>query len=257
MKKLKILSIFSLILLILTTFAYITIEPVFRLWDAIDRDDEKRIRSLKGNQFALNFPTISGTSPLLYAMESKSQRAFHELLEIGENPNVFLSRGRIVTLLAAREKDPYWLRQVLDHGGDPNILNSHARKWRQGYPLNFAIEARLFANAKLLLERNANPNSYGDTIQTPLATASDSSEYETAMLLLDYGADPHLRQRNAMSFAYSIHDRRPSVYKQVDLQKKCQLLIDKLKQLGIDTTKTHWEGEYLVFDDLDEQGKGE
>lgn len=257
MKKLKILAIFAFFLLFATAAIYSTIEPVFRLWDAIDRDDEKTILSLKGNKFALGFPTVSGTSPLLYAMECKSQHAFLALLECGEDPNKFLSRGRIVTSIAAANKDPYWLRQVLEHGGDPNVLNSHAREWRQGYPLNFAINSRMLVNAKMLIEKGANPNSHGATIQSPLAQATATNQFEVALILLDNGADPKLREVNGMSFVWAIYGKKPTLFRIAHDREKLQVLLTRLRDMGIDPYKHHREGEYFVFDDLDEEAKKE
>lgn len=87
---------------------------------------------------------------------------------------------------AAQADDPVYLRLLLDHGGDPDTVNTNDE------PLTFVafLHQNRWQNVKLLIERGARVND--DTVYpgSPLEWYSGRGGFEQSYWLLQHGADP-------------------------------------------------------------------
>lgn len=135
----------------------------------------------------VNARGVDGMTALLWAMSRRSKKGVAWLLEHGADPNVVLTLdGSSAISLAAMQEDPWYLKEVLAHGGNLNIrnpLNGHT-------PLVDAMAGRLDNNARLLIAAGANMNTFDSLGLTPLIEAAANQRYELVYDMLVAGADP-------------------------------------------------------------------
>lgn len=94
--------------------------------------------------------------------------------------------------MAARLENPDYLRALLEHGGDPNLIVN--RQWN--IPVLYrAIMSRRPDNVLLLLEFGADIDHRDGANVTPLNRATTARMFEIALLLLRQGADPTIKNR--------------------------------------------------------------
>jgi uncharacterized protein len=95
---------------------------------------------------------------------------------------------------AAQEENPIYLKLLLEHGGDPNTLNTNDE------PLTFIafIKQNQWQNVKLLIEHGADANS--DTVfpGSPLDWYAGRGGFEQVYWLLQHGADPTKKATGTM-----------------------------------------------------------
>lgn len=238
------------IIVSLIIFGILVVYPYVTFWRYIQQDNGAAIQKLGWMSYAINLPTFSGDSPLMYCLKNDKKKSFSAILEAGVNPNESLSSGQIVTCSAAAENDVYWLEKVMEHNGDPNIVTLQASHSRRANPLNYAISKGRLRNIKFLVDAGANVNFCSDDVRSPLATAADRRDFDVVLFLLDHGADPHLREIDSRSFAAAMQFENPNDYVHDEDRKKSQKVIDRLRDFGIDVKKHHWEGKYLVWDTI-------
>jgi hypothetical protein len=115
------------------------------------------------------------------------------LLDNGADPNRAVpALGRAI-VWAAKAANPRLLQAFLDHGGDANTINP------DGEPLAMvAALAGRWDNVRLLVERGAdvNASAHGIAGDTLLGHYS-SGQFDKALWLLEHGADPSYRIKQA------------------------------------------------------------
>jgi uncharacterized protein len=172
------------------------------------------------------------------------------LLDNGANPNARNPKTRTehypdgsggtffthnnAMVYAAMNEDAAYLKLLIEHGGDPNTLNSN------GETLLFQsfIWHNQWQNVQALVEHGANVNAItqGDSI---LIDYTSEGNFEAAYWLLQHGADPQAETRTKTSpdeairyFAIEDIFWYPLNPRVVDWQRKCQqwLLIHGFKR---------------------------
>ncbi len=219
-----------------------------QVWKAIDDGDVTSIEQLsKNNKAVLSKVRLDGDTPLLYAMKKGEKECFEALLKCGADPNQIVGRnGKAAPNYAAADRDSYYLRTLLLYGGNPNLDNQSHPRFR-GSPLLFAIQNNHIENAKLLIAAGADVDLKIESQHCPLTEAAATDAFEIVIVLIDSGADIQVHEKGRMSFAYLMHQKRPDLYTHPPTRDACQKVWDKLKEMGVDPEKAHWEGEYFVW----------
>lgn len=181
-----------------------------------DRGAKKLIRAIESGDTALadkilaegvdvNGQDRTGMTPLLQSLLSGNEPLYKQLLARGANPNVCTTKGQCVMNEAA-DRDGPWLELALNHGGDPNTLNSGNPFYPNRTPLFYAIshehldiESWHARNVDLLIKAGANVNHQDSRGQSPLLRAARTGGYESVVLLLQAGADPTLPEKNGLN----------------------------------------------------------
>ena len=130
---------------------------------------------------------------LWWAMLHSSKKGVSWLLDHGANPNITFARngtvflsGTSATSLAAMLADPWFLKEVLTHGGDVNYrnpLNLHT-------PIFDALASDRQDNVRALIAAGAEMNTYDHLQMTPLLEAAANQKFELVYDMLNAGADP-------------------------------------------------------------------
>ena len=140
-----------------------------------------------------------GMTPLFWAISKQNLQGFRWLLDHGANANT-LTRWQTADgqteiasalALAAVMKDSSYLQMLLDHGGDPNAVTND---WEQT-PIYAVIMRRGIDNVKLLIEYHADLNHQDKSLKTPMLEAVNARMYAIALLLLQSGADPTVKDK--------------------------------------------------------------
>jgi ankyrin repeat protein len=207
---------------------------------AIKANDIAAIRLIGSkDEELLNKPSKRQT-PLEYAFSLKNKEAYLALLEYGADPDQFLHDQQTVTFRAAGNDDSYWLAKALDHGASPDLMTkTHSNN--RGTPLEIAIYEKHLKNIELLVEAGADLNQ---PLRPPpmnftaLDQAASGELWETALLLVKKGADPH---RCCEGSVFMFRLKTPDKY-HLEL-KSFQELSDYLVSQKLDLTKAEWNGK--------------
>ena len=134
-------------------------------------------------------PNIIGKhdiTPIWWAAWTQNLKGFTALLEAGANPNLCRREGLSLMILITRMKDPRYLEEALNHGGDPNF--------RDVNPIKTPIfEAVMYSDAlrqrELLLSAGANLNAQDGNGETPIMRAIEArGDYKLVWEFLQRGA---------------------------------------------------------------------
>ena len=164
------------------------------------RDDEERtplrlashdaqvdiMRWLLDHGADVNARTSSGLTPLSGAAAGMHVDAVQLLLE--HNADINSQSGGITALsraLGSEAEEVSILRQLLEHGADPNI-----RTWYDSTPLHQASSYGLLEAARLLLSYGAKVDEKDGKGRTSFQLAASEGHYEITKLLLEHGAVP-------------------------------------------------------------------
>jgi ankyrin repeat protein len=202
---------------------YFSDPVVVRLADAVAQGDAAEIDALVKQGADVNATGKLGYTLLTWAMFNSNPRGFESLLDHGADPfrpawdrpegHSLSEKPPFVAELCVGTKRSDYLKALLKRGMDPN----HPRS--DGTPMLFhAVWQRHIPHAAMLLDAGADINSVsqGDGY-TPLMNAVAGSQFEMAMFLLKWGADPTIRtkwQHNAVdviqdpSRGYTATERR-------------------------------------------------
>jgi len=131
-------------------------------------------------------------TPLHQAYEAGDKKRFVKLLQDGADPNYRPRAATCLLHLTTKNHDSFWLRAVLKHGGDPDLLDTGHPYAPDISPLFSAIFARQHENVRLLLAAGADPNFVTRRGDMPLLATQNTNNWNTVLLLLDSGADPRL-----------------------------------------------------------------
>ena len=180
-----------------------------KLADAAGRGDTKQMQELVAQGVPINGVGERGMTPLLWALGKRNMAGFLWLLEHGADPN-FVSccdtkRPKLSPMaMAAQGNDSRFLKVLLSHRGNPNLIIDDAERT----PIFYAVTLRRMPNIELLIQHHADLNrvtqsditvmAFGDTV---LQQALDSSQFEIALLLLRAGADPCVKDRSGHTVA--------------------------------------------------------
>jgi uncharacterized protein len=153
-------------------------------------DELERLVAKGANVNALGADDMTA---LWWAMLHSSKKGVSWLLDHEANPNITFARsgtvflsGTSATSLAAMLADPWFLKEVLTHGGDVNYrnpLNLHT-------PIFDALAADRQDNVRTLIAAGAEMNTYDHLEMTPLLEAAANQRFELVYDMLNAGADP-------------------------------------------------------------------
>jgi ankyrin repeat protein len=212
-------------------------DPVMiRLANAVAAEDVQQIDGLVAQGADVNATGTRGLGLLMWAMAKNSPKGFARLLDHGANPLLpaldapaDAKPGRKMPFIAeyaAQNKSTAYLQALLDRGLDPNLNRAN------GTPLLFhAIESHAQWNVKVLLDAGADANrSSPDNVETPLQVAMLIRQLEIALLLIERGADPALKNRWGYSAIDVLTD--PKQGYSADQRLMREKLLAELKRRG-------------------------
>ncbi len=195
-------------------------ELEFDFLTAVFSNDFQAVKEIisRNPDLNINLQTISGYTPLMFALKSDNDDLLRFLLEHGANPNIQNLHGESSLLYAISEdSENKRIELLLDNGADPNIKDI------RGYTaLNLicknSLDDRDLLTVKLLLEHGADPNSQDKDGITPLMDCvshynSDSNDGNIILamkFLIEAGADVNARDNNGttpLMYAASVNDK--------------------------------------------------
>ncbi len=158
---------------------------------AINNNDTLAIRSLvKDNRLDPNFiEPRNGISLLWWALANKKLLSCKSLLNVGANPNLLDSNLNIpvVTRAASISENSDYLRLMLEHGGNPNLVSMRKSNEEISYayasPLCAAATASL-ENVKLLISYGADVDLSPFQEALPLTNALITKKIDVAQFLI-------------------------------------------------------------------------
>ena len=135
----------------------------------------------------VNFQGVGGMTALIWALGHESKEGVSWLLEHGADPNlVYAPDGNSSVTIAAMADDPWYLEQILAHGGNANYQNPINKRT----PLMNAVVPVKPDNAKALLAAGADPKPTDSRGAPALFNAAANQRYEMVYYMLLAGADP-------------------------------------------------------------------
>jgi hypothetical protein len=168
------------------------------LADAIAAGDVPTVDKLVAAGAAVNQAGTAGMTPLIWALLKGQREVFEDLLDRKANPNAQLTEtvgpigaGSSAVSLAAMHRDIEFLRDVLRHGGDANLVNAA----RSQSPLGASLSVLRTENAKLLIASGVHLDWQDRNGDTAAILAASTNQYELVYLMLQAGADPTLTDR--------------------------------------------------------------
>jgi ankyrin repeat protein len=168
---------------------------------------------------------------ILWALSRLSKPGVAWLLEHGANPNViFAHDGSSTMYLAASTEDPWFLKEILEHGGDVNIRNPLNGRT----PLAQAIAAGQKQNARALIAAGADMNTFDTTGLPPLIFAAANQKYDLVYDMLVAGADPQISPPKWHGKTLLSVIRRSTVPPEAPPYQWQLKVIELLKQKGLD-----------------------
>jgi len=145
--------------------------------------------------------------PLVWTMYVKNKAAFEWLLNHGADPNFDSGGGDGCALIwAAEADDPDWLRILLAHKANPNLMHKTSIGATET-PLLAAGGLCRLANLKMLIAAGADINyqrpkqNFGGT---PAIDAAQSGFFEGVYVLLEAGADIRPRTTGGFDLTYFV-----------------------------------------------------
>jgi uncharacterized protein len=179
----------------------------------------------------VNYQGTGGMTALIWALGHESKEGVSWLLTHGADPNlVYAPDGNSSVTIAAMADDPWYLEQMLAHGGNPNYqnpINKHT-------PLMNAIVPVHPDNAKALLAAGADPNTFDARGVPALFNAAATSRYEMVYDMLQAGADPTFsigsRHKNSLIWVLQQSRADPGT----PLYEWLTRIKDLLKEKGLD-----------------------
>jgi ankyrin repeat protein len=256
---------------------------VISLCKAIEANDIAEMERLIAAGADVNVIGKDGMTPLLWAFPDQKPERFEYLLRHGANPNVFFQSdfgvgtrpfhpipggfsyvvdqgccaGQSVTHLSAQAPDIDFLRLVLDHGGDANLVDKKTGETPLDLVTDFSWPYRpdMKDRVALLIAHHANLNHYSHNWHTyPDMAAVMAHQYDVALMMLQAGADPKLYQPDGeRKFIHVVLDQNRFLkdYKVYAPQKlaEYQALVDWLEQHGeslaaAQADEDHWADMY-------------
>lgn len=176
------------------------LDPQVRcLAEAAASGDTTELSRLVSAGVSVNAMGRGQVTPLLWALLHQNKKGLAFLLVHGADPNVQLTEdfdellieGVSTMSYAAQHKDSWYLKEVLAHGGNANLVNPI----RSQTPIMAAIGSMRPENVKILISAGADLNWQDRDGRTPMMDATILNQYELICAMLDAGADPRLKTR--------------------------------------------------------------
>ncbi len=133
--------------------------------------------------------------------------------------------------------DSFYLKTVLEHGGDPNLREVYGTQGdKEIYitPLGrAALYSRRIENLEMLVHAGADLEPKGGLFNnTPLTTAATVNWYEGVYYLLQAGADYNHKDDNGATIAdYTVHENVPLTD---EVNRWKDKVLDFLEKKGVD-----------------------
>ena len=186
---------------------------------------------------------ISGATPLDASIYGGHRPIFDYLISKGADVNAVGYGDYTVLMAAANQGTPEMLKILLEHGADPNLPSPKTGET----PLHAAAaknagQSSTLECVRLLLEAGANPNAkakfgiptetyYRDIKvvgETPLHLAAAYGSKELIQLLLNYKADPSIKDdRDESPLTWYSRHQRTSDHIKLDSDSRDLLLYGK------------------------------
>ena len=166
---------------------------------AVGRGDIETAARLIRQGASVEWVGEHGMTPLRWAMAKQSLAGFKFLLANFANSNT-VTRWRDQCGFefwasamegAALMQDERYLLELLESGGDPNLIVNSSRQT----PIFIALLHRRYKNASLLLKAGADINHRASALKTPINSAVGGRSYSSALFLLVAGADPRIADK--------------------------------------------------------------
>jgi len=175
---------------------YYTTKNEIEFIKAVNRCDFRQMDELLLQGVRINTIGKEEMTPLAWAFGKQNLASYRYLLEKGANPNfktkkmAWNNSGHSVMEFASLVENSEYLILALQHGGNPNALNSIDKTI-----IYTAIENRRAENIKILAKNGANLNYIDQSGSTPMMACVTGDKYDLALLLLSLGADPYIKDR--------------------------------------------------------------
>ena len=210
-------------------------ERVQALALAAEKGDLKRIDRLIDAGVDVNYVGKHGVTPLLCALAAPTTDSLERLLQHGADPNTQLADGTSVMSDVAGKRDGQrWLEIVLDHGGDPNLLDTRNRHIPNDTPLFDAIRANNFPGVELLIDAGADVNYRNGQHKTPLDCTLQFYHFQIAQVLIEAGADFRANDAFGRSLLLAIVDKESSRLLDDESERWLKEVFDLLEEKGVD-----------------------
>lgn len=188
-----------------------------------------------------------GMTVLCWTLLRNSKQGFLFLLEHGadpniesEGPNLMGAPGYSVMEYAAMHEDIWWLKTVLQHGGNPNLV----LLLEKNTPIFPAINAGMpvaprIEHVRLLIKAGANLEARNRDSQTPLLYAAYRHHYQVVYELMKAGADPKSHDNAGVTLVYLM--QKFPIIQTGPVYEWREKVIGQLKTAGIDVgDRSNW-----------------
>ena len=166
-----------------------------RLFDAVQRRDEKAVLGLLSSGAKVNEARDDGSTPLAWAVNRDDSEITAALLRAGANVNAADENGETPLLLDDANGNLEIARHIIYAGADV-----HAKSWNGHTPLISATSAGNIELVRLLLDKGAAVNIAESRMsQTPLMFAIADGRSDISKLLIDRGADVNAVSTNGFT----------------------------------------------------------
>ncbi|XP_073513094.1 ankyrin repeat and protein kinase domain-containing protein 1 [Phyllobates terribilis] len=169
---------------------------------AVAEGNFERVNHFLSLNANVNSRTVSGSTPLILAVQRKLPDICACLIENGAEVNITDEDRWSPLHYAAQGGDDRIARLLLDHGARVDALERD--NWT---PLHLASQNGFENVARVLFTRQSNPNSQEIDGKTPLHVASCYGHYNIVKLLIGQGADPDGKQKNQRTPLHISADR--------------------------------------------------
>jgi uncharacterized protein len=174
---------------------YFTNKNEIELIKLLDKNDFHKTDALLSGGVQVNVIGNEEMTSLAWAFGKQNLPAFRYLLDKGADPNFQTKKAAgngdrySVMEFAALAENSEYLSSALEHGGDPNAPCSYVSQTI----LYVSIINRRKENVKILAKHGSDLNHIDKMGFTPMMHCVTSSNYDLALILLSFGADPYIR----------------------------------------------------------------
>lgn len=163
--------------------------PQRSLAEAAERGRTEELQRLVTGGADVNAQGADGMTALYWATGHLSKKGVSWLLDHGANPNVEFKRDGTSATSVAATLPPWFLHEILAHGGDLNYRNP----MNERTPIFDALLANQDENVRTLIAAGADMNTYDHVGLTPMVTAAVEWKYQLVYAMLNAGANPTVR----------------------------------------------------------------
>ncbi len=242
------MSAYKLILIIILSFIFVfginyfnkpesTVEYWFgnpsalKLSNAAANGEGEEIIDLneKTNSNYLDYQGKKGITPLIWSLLNNNKKDYMTLLSLGADPNIQMNDGKSVMYYSLYQTNSFYLREALNHGGNPNLINKKNKL--EPTPIFTAIMLLDFEKINLLIDAGADVDFLAANNYTPLLSAADLNRWDIVLTLLKHGANYRIKDDSGKTILFNIEHN--SIDKNNMLYKWRSKVIDFLNARGI------------------------